>query len=84
MKTRTVLLAAGGTGGHLFPAASLGQELQRRGYAVELATDIRAEKYGGDFPARAIHRIPSATLTSRSPLAVAASASATPARFACC
>ena len=51
MKTRTVLLAAGGTGGHLFPAASLGQELQRRGYAVELATDMRAEKYGGDFPA---------------------------------
>jgi len=72
LKTRTVLLAAGGTGGHLFPAASLGQELQRRGYAVELATDMRAEKYGGDFPARAIHRIPSATLTSRSPLAVAA------------
>ncbi len=38
----------------------------------KLATDMRAEKYGGDFPARAIHRIPSATLTSRSPLAVAA------------
>ena len=71
MKTRTVLLAAGGTGGHLFPAASLGQELQRRGYAVELATDMRAEKYGGDFPARHSPHL-SATLTSRSPLAVAA------------
>ena len=71
MSARTVLLAAGGTGGHLFPAASLGQELQRRGYTVELATDMRAEKYGGDFPARAIHRIPSATLTSNSPIAVA-------------
>ena len=70
MSTRTVLLAAGGTGGHLFPAASLAQELQRRDYDVELATDMRAEKYGGDFPARAIHRIPSATLTSRSPIAV--------------
>ena len=33
---------------------------------------MRAEKYGGDFPARAIHRIPSATLTSRSPIAVTA------------
>jgi UDP-N-acetylglucosamine--N-acetylmuramyl-(pentapeptide) pyrophosphoryl-undecaprenol N-acetylglucosamine transferase len=67
-----ILLAAGGTGGHLFPAASLAQELQRRGYIVELATDVRAEKYGGDFPARAVHRIPSATLTGRSPIALAA------------
>ena len=72
MSSPSVLLAAGGTGGHLFPAASLGQELQRRGYIVELATDIRAEKFGGDFPARTVHRIPSATLTSNSPIAVAA------------
>jgi len=72
LSSPSVLLAAGGTGGHLFPAASLGQELQRRGYIVELATDIRAEKFGGDFPARTIHRIPSATLTSNSPIAVAA------------
>jgi UDP-N-acetylglucosamine--N-acetylmuramyl-(pentapeptide) pyrophosphoryl-undecaprenol N-acetylglucosamine transferase len=67
---RPILLAAGGTGGHLFPAAALTQELNRRGYAVELATDIRAEKYGVEFPARAIHRIPSATLTSRNPVEV--------------
>ncbi|MGH6735824.1 MAG: undecaprenyldiphospho-muramoylpentapeptide beta-N-acetylglucosaminyltransferase [Methyloceanibacter sp.] len=70
MTTRTILLAAGGTGGHLFPAAALAQELARRGYAVELATDERAEQYGSDFPARAVYRIPSATFTSRSPLAV--------------
>jgi UDP-N-acetylglucosamine--N-acetylmuramyl-(pentapeptide) pyrophosphoryl-undecaprenol N-acetylglucosamine transferase len=67
---RPILLAAGGTGGHLFPAAALAQELKRRGYEVELATDIRAEKYGVEFPARAIHRIPSATLTSRNPIEV--------------
>ncbi len=70
MSAGPILLAAGGTGGHLFPAAALAQELARRGYPVELATDIRAEQYGVDFPARAIHRIPSATMTSRNPLDV--------------
>lgn len=67
---RPVILAAGGTGGHLFPAFALAEELARRGRPVELATDMRGDRYGTGFPARIVHRIPSATLKGRDPLAM--------------
>ena len=68
--TKTIMLAAGGSGGHLFSAFALAEELDRRGYNVELATDDRGDRYGNDFPASAIHQIPSATTTSLSPVAL--------------
>jgi len=68
---RPVLLAAGGTGGHLFPASALAAALIGRGAEVELATDTRALKFGADFPARAIHAFPAATVTDAGALAKA-------------
>ena len=69
-----VLLAAGGTGGHLFPAEALAAALSRRGIAVELATDARGGRYGAKFPARQVHVIPSETVRSRNPIALARTA----------
>lgn len=64
----TFVLMAGGTGGHLFPAMSLAQELRRRGHVTHLMTDHRVESYGGDFPARSIEIVPSATPSGRNPV----------------
>ena len=49
----TIVLAAGGTGGHLFPAQALAEELTRRGYVIHLMTDERVRDYGKSFPAAA-------------------------------
>ncbi|MDP3899015.1 MAG: undecaprenyldiphospho-muramoylpentapeptide beta-N-acetylglucosaminyltransferase [Mesorhizobium sp.] len=68
MPKGVILLSAGGTGGHVFPAEALSHELARRGWDVHLATDDRAERFAGKFPAGAIHPIASATIGSRNPL----------------
>ena len=69
-----VLVAAGGTGGHLFPAEALAAALVKRGIAVHLATDHRAARFGGAFTDDAIHVVASATLRGRNPFAMARTA----------
>jgi UDP-N-acetylglucosamine--N-acetylmuramyl-(pentapeptide) pyrophosphoryl-undecaprenol N-acetylglucosamine transferase len=61
------VLVAGGTGGHLFPAMALAQELRRRGHDIHLMTDHRVSSYG-EFPARDIHVVPSATPSLSNPV----------------
>ena len=66
-----ILLAAGGTGGHLFPAEALGVELIRRGYRVRLVTDERALRYSGLFTKDMIDVVSSETARGRNPLQLA-------------
>ena len=47
---RRVALAAGGTGGHMFPAQALARELLARGSGVALITDQRGGGFGPDLP----------------------------------
>ena len=71
-----VLVAAGGTGGHLFPAAALASALTERGIAVHLATDRRAVQFGDAFAQDTIHVVASATIRSRNPVALTQTAAA--------
>jgi UDP-N-acetylglucosamine--N-acetylmuramyl-(pentapeptide) pyrophosphoryl-undecaprenol N-acetylglucosamine transferase len=62
-----IVLAAGGTAGHLFPAQALAEVLVRRGFLIHLMSDERVSHYASRFPALQIHEIPASSLTPRRP-----------------
>ena len=62
MSARTVVLAAGGTGGHLFPAEALAQELQGRGHRLVLVTDRRGAGHSHTLANLETHTIRASTL----------------------
>ncbi|MGL4311228.1 MAG: UDP-N-acetylglucosamine--N-acetylmuramyl-(pentapeptide) pyrophosphoryl-undecaprenol N-acetylglucosamine transferase [Paracoccaceae bacterium] len=58
-----LLIAAGGTGGHMFPAQALAEAMVRRGWRVQLSTDARGARYAGGFPhVVKVEQVSSATL----------------------
>jgi UDP-N-acetylglucosamine--N-acetylmuramyl-(pentapeptide) pyrophosphoryl-undecaprenol N-acetylglucosamine transferase len=61
-QSRPVLLAAGGTGGHLFPAEALADALAQKGVRAELVTDTRVEEWVKRFPGD-VHTIVAGTVT---------------------
>ncbi|MFZ5790718.1 MAG: undecaprenyldiphospho-muramoylpentapeptide beta-N-acetylglucosaminyltransferase [Pseudomonadota bacterium] len=60
-----ILLAAGGTGGHMFPAEALAAALVKRGRRVMLVTDRRGQGFGDRLPEVELKRISAAALAGR-------------------
>ncbi|CAL9915154.1 UDP-N-acetylglucosamine--N-acetylmuramyl-(pentapeptide) pyrophosphoryl-undecaprenol N-acetylglucosamine transferase [Candidatus Liberibacter solanacearum] len=69
-KKNAILLVAGGTGGHVFPAVALSHELKKRGYPVCLAIDHRAQCFVEDFPPEEIYVVPSFQIRLSNPVVI--------------
>lgn len=57
-RPKQFVLAAGGTGGHMVPAAALAEELMRRGHRVALVSDDRGVRFPGLFEDVQTHVLP--------------------------
>jgi UDP-N-acetylglucosamine--N-acetylmuramyl-(pentapeptide) pyrophosphoryl-undecaprenol N-acetylglucosamine transferase len=65
MTAPLLVIAAGGTGGHMFPAQALAEEMLARGWRVVLSTDDRGARYAGGFPAEVRREVVASATFSR-------------------
>lgn len=68
-KPPLAVIAAGGTGGHMFPAQALAEELLARGWRVALSTDARGAQYAQGFPRSVERRIVASATFARGGMA---------------
>ncbi|MDE0880816.1 MAG: undecaprenyldiphospho-muramoylpentapeptide beta-N-acetylglucosaminyltransferase [Sphingomonas bacterium] len=66
--SRHFVLAAGGTGGHMVPAAALAEELTKRGHRVALVSDARGVRFPGLFDGIQTHVLPAGRFQMKKPL----------------
>lgn len=66
-KAPLVIIAAGGTGGHMFPARAFADEMIARGWRVALLSDVRGLRYAKDFPAEWKEEVQAASPNTRKP-----------------
>jgi UDP-N-acetylglucosamine--N-acetylmuramyl-(pentapeptide) pyrophosphoryl-undecaprenol N-acetylglucosamine transferase len=71
MSRPLVVIAAGGTGGHMFPADALAQALARRGMAIALVTDRRGQAFALSDGDLTVHRVRAAAMAGASLVAKA-------------
>lgn len=64
--SRTIILAAGGTGGHIFPAVALAEVLRARGFEPHLVTDHRFHQYNKTTGEGVLAQIPIHTIRAGS------------------
>ncbi len=66
---RKLLLAAGGTGGHMFPAQALAETLKAQGWEIAMMTDVRGKAHAGNIPADPVIEVQAASISPRKPIA---------------
>ena len=65
MTKKKILIATGGTGGHVFPAYSLANYLSKKNYAVQISTDKRGLNYLKNYKNLNLIKIPSSPLVKK-------------------